>query len=166
YRLNVIEVRLPPLRQRREDIPMLVEHFLRRFGAEHGRTFRISTDALRRLEAQDYPGNVRELENIIERAVALSNGPIIDAELLPELKAGPRDVVELPATFPAEGVDLERLVADFERVWVQRALETTHGVRKHAATLLGISFRSLRYRLVKLGIDKDDDADDPAADPK
>ncbi|MBA2539346.1 MAG: sigma-54-dependent Fis family transcriptional regulator [Deltaproteobacteria bacterium] len=154
YRLNVVEVRLPPLRQRREDIPLLAEHFLRKFGEEHGRTSKLTMEALRRLESYDFPGNVRELENVIERAVALSSSALIGMSDLPEGKDGKRvSTPEPPANFPSEGVDLERLLGDFERSWVLRALEHTGGVRKKAAVLLGISFRSLRYRLVKLGID-------------
>ncbi|MGN6104631.1 MAG: sigma-54-dependent transcriptional regulator [Kofleriaceae bacterium] len=162
YRLNVIELRLPPLRHRREDVPLLAEHFLRRFGAEQGRTPRLSPEALRRLESYDFPGNVRELENLIERAVALSSSTVIGADDLPEVKTTKLAGTEVPAQFPAEGVDLERLVSDFERAWVLRALEHTGGIRKRAAALLGISFRSLRYRLDKLGIEKAD-GDDPEA---
>jgi len=160
YRLNVVEIRLPPLRQRREDIPLLAEHFLRKFGAEHGRTSQLTIEALRRLESYDFPGNVRELENIVERAVALSSSAIIGIGDLPEVKTSKVVASEPPASFPAEGVDLERLLGDYERAWVTRALEHTNGVRKRAAALLGVSFRSLRYRLVKLGIDRDGE-DDP-----
>jgi two-component system response regulator PilR (NtrC family) len=162
YRLNVIELRLPPLRQRREDIPLLSEHFLRRFGAEHGRPVRMSVEAMRRLESYDFPGNVRELENLIERSVALSSTNVIGTADLPTEKLKePELVAAAPEQFPAEGVDLERLVSDYERSWVARALEHTGGVRKHAATLLGISFRSLRYRLAKLGIDREGDVEEP-----
>jgi two-component system response regulator PilR (NtrC family) len=157
YRLNVIELRLPPLRHRREDIPLLAEHFLRRFSAEHRRTSRLSTEAMRRLESYEFPGNVRELENIIERAVALSSSSLIGVSDLPEVKAQKIMTTPPPAVLPAEGVDLDQIVSDYERTWVLRALEQTGGVRKRAATLLGISFRSLRYRLEKLGIDKGDD---------
>jgi len=159
YRLNVIEVHIPPLRHRREDIQPLAEHFLRRFSLEHGRAMKLSPEAVRRLESYDYPGNVRELENMIERAVALSSGDVIGADELPELRAA-RAPTGDPVAFPADGVDLERLVADFERMWVARALEQSGGVRKRAATLLGISFRSLRYRLDKLGIEPKGDGDE------
>ena len=164
YRLNVIEIRLPPLRHRREDIPLLAEHFLRRFGAEHGRASKLSAEAMRRLESYDFPGNVRELENIIERSVALSSTELIGPDDLPAVKPSKfAPPIDSPAVFPPDGVDLERIVSDFERSWVVRALEHTGGIRKRAATLLGISFRSLRYRLDKLGIDKGED--DPEAEP-
>jgi two-component system response regulator PilR (NtrC family) len=159
YRLNVIELRLPPLRHRREDIPLLAEHFLRRFSIEHNRQSRLSPEAMRRLEGYEFPGNVRELENIIERAVALSSSALIGASDLPEVKPPKIALAQAPTTLPAEGVDLDQLVSDYERTWVMRALEQTGGVRKRAAALLGISFRSLRYRLQKLDIDKGDDDD-------
>jgi len=153
YRLNVIEVWIPPLRQRREDIPLLAEHFLRQYAAEHGRSAHFTADAIRKLETHDFPGNVRELENMIARAVALSSSPIIGASDLPDVRAA-KVAADVPAAFPPDGVDLDRLLADYEREWVTRALERTGGIRKRAAALLGISFRSLRYRLEKLGLDK------------
>jgi two-component system, NtrC family, response regulator PilR len=157
YRLNVVEIRIPPLRHRREDIPLLAEHFLRRFSTEHGRVLlTLANDAMKKLERHDFPGNVRELENMLERAVALTTGPVVTAADLPDLKAT-LPPPELTAELPPDGVDLDRLIADFERAWVQRALDRAGGVRKRAAALLGISFRSLRYRLDKLGIDKGDD---------
>ncbi len=163
YRLNVIQLWIPPLRHRREDVPMLAEHFARQFGIEHGRGVQLTSEAMRKLEAHDFPGNVRELENMIERAIALSSSPMIGASDLPEVRASQRLHVEASSEFPADGVDLDRLVSDYERMWVTRALEKTGGVRKRAAALLGISFRSMRYRLEKLGIDKGAD-DEPVDD--
>ena len=160
YRLNVIEVRIPPLRHRREDIPLLADHFLRRFSTEHGRELHLSPEGLRKLESHDFPGNVRELENMIERAVALSSGSVIGPADLPDVRPL-KQPVGSPSELPAEGVNLDQLVSDYERAWVLRALDQTGGIRKRAALLLGISFRSLRYRLEKLGIDKPDNGDPP-----
>ncbi len=164
YRLNVIQLNLPPLRSRREDVPLLVEHFVRKHAAALGRTLTgIEPDALAALCDYDYPGNVRELENLIERAATLEVGDRITRASLPELtpKRTQQARTNLPAgSFPDDGVDLEQLVADLERDLINRALEKASGVRKAAARLLGISFRSLRYRLAKLGVADDSDGDD------
>jgi two-component system response regulator PilR (NtrC family) len=167
YRLNVIELQLPPLRARREDIPLLVEHFVRKHAAALGRTIAaVEPDALAALVDYDFPGNVRELENIIERAVTLEPGERITRASLPELTPTKKRARAAAGDsgggdgFPDDGVDLERLVADYERDLITRALERTKGVRKSAAKLLGISFRSLRYRLAKLGLASDDSDDD------
>jgi two-component system response regulator PilR (NtrC family) len=105
------------------------------------------------LQDHDYPGNVRELENIIERAVTLSDGRI-GADAIPELKRAPRigasDAGRLP--LPDDGIDLDRVLTDYERELIERALDQSGGVRKRAANLLGVTFRSLRYRLSKLGL--------------
>jgi len=126
----------------------------------------IEPEAMAALVDYDFPGNVRELENLIERAVTLESGDRITRASLPELK--PRRPVEAPVSggeLPAEGVDLDRLMADFERDLLMKALDRTKGVRKEAAKLLGITFRSLRYRLAKLGVAADDpegkDKDEP-----
>ncbi len=164
YRLNVIEIRLPPLRHRREDVPLLIEHFVRRHSAEQGKLIKgVSKAAIQRLQDHDYPGNVRELENIIERAVTLSDDTI-DVDSLPELRPAPRigtsDANRLP--IPEDGIDLDRVVHDYERALIERALDQTGSVRKRAANLLGITFRSLRYRITKLGMKQsgEPDADD------
>ena len=158
YRLNVIEVRIPPLRHRREDVPLLVEHFLRRHGKDANRPgLTVTPAALKRLEEYDFPGNVRELENVIERAVALAGSDEIGVEDLPRLRATGTRAAETHVELPDDGVDLDRLVADYERAWVGKALERAGGVRKRAAGLLGISFRSMRYRLAKLGLEKGED---------
>ena len=161
YRLNVIQVWIPPLRHRREDIPLLADHFIRQFAAEHGKPVQLGADGMRALEGYDFPGNVRELQNIIERAVTLSSGPTLTTEDFPLKQA--RATPDVPHDIPPEGVDLDRLLSDYERMWVTRALEKTDGVRKRAAALLGISFRSMRYRLDKLGLggDKPETDDDP-----
>jgi two-component system response regulator PilR (NtrC family) len=164
YRLNVIQLQLPPLRARREDIPLLVEHFVKKHAAALGRTITgVEPDALAALVDYDFPGNVRELENLIERAVTLEPGERITRASLPELTKKVRPAAAVAGdAFPDEGVDLERVVADYERELIGTALERAHGVRKAAAKLLGISFRSLRYRLAKLGFDGagDGDSDD------
>jgi two-component system response regulator PilR (NtrC family) len=155
FRLNVIEVRLPPLRQRTEDIPLLIDHFIRRFATEQTRQVTgISAEAVRQLEAYHFPGNVRELENIIERAVTLCSSPIVTTEDLPPLKKAPA-LRGAPDEIPADGLDLDSVLADYERAILSAALDRSGGVRKRAAALLGISFRSLRYRLKKLGLDGD-----------
>ncbi len=154
YRLNVIELRLPPLRQRQADIPLLADHFLAIHQRDNDNEIRgFSSAARRALEAYQYPGNVRELENIIERAVTLSDGPLIDVQDLPAPDAAASFT---PSSFelPEAGVDLDRVLSDYERSIVRQALEQSAGVRKRAAALLGISFRSLRYRLTKLGLDE------------
>jgi len=166
YRLNVIQLRMPPVRERREDIPLLAEHFLRKFSAEHARPVtEIAPAAMSALTAYSFPGNVRELENIIERAVTLSSDSRVTLDALPDLRGsggrGGRAAQELPI----EGVNLEREVESFERTLLLRALERTSGNRTEAARLLGISFRSMRYRLSKLGIAGADDATGPEVDP-
>jgi two-component system response regulator PilR (NtrC family) len=155
YRLNVIEVRLSPLRQRREDIPLLIDHFVRRYAVEQEKRLSgVTADAMKVLQSYDYPGNVRELENIVEHAVTMAPGPRIDVGDLPRLRqtvaTGASDGAEV--AIPDDGFDLDRALADYERVIVLKALEQSGGVRKRAARLLGITFRSLRYRLAKLGL--------------
>jgi two-component system response regulator PilR (NtrC family) len=171
YRLNVIQVLLPPLRQRKEDLPLLVEHFIKRHAGELAkRVVAISPEAMAAIMAYDFPGNVRELENIIERAVTLEVGTTISRESLPELssRATTGSVAKDGAAleFPPDGVDLDRMLADYEREIVLKALGKTGGVRKEAARLLKITFRSLRYRLAKLGIDPDAAEEAAAVDPE
>jgi two-component system response regulator PilR (NtrC family) len=164
YRLNVIQIRMPPLRERREDVPLLVEHFLRKFSAEHGRAItEVEPAAMSALTGYNFPGNVRELENLVERAVTLSSDTSIGVDALPELRTMGTRGARAVADLPLEGLDLEREVESFERAIILRALERTNGNRTEAARLLGISFRSMRYRLSKLGIAGSDDGPGGAA---
>lgn len=165
YRLNVIELELPPLRRRREDIPMLCDHLLRKLSAALDRPLcEISPAAMKLLCDYDYPGNVRELENIIERAMALESGHQLSVAALPDLSASKRQLPR-PADFPKDGVNLDQLMREFEQGLINQALDRAQGVRKEAAKLLSISFRSLRYRLAKLGEDDAIEGDDLAAVP-
>jgi two-component system response regulator PilR (NtrC family) len=163
YRLNVITIHLPPLRARREDIPLLVEHFLRKHAAAMGRAIEaIDPAALKRLCDHDYPGNVRELENIIERAVTLEPGNRIGEDSLPELapRARKAPAAGTEITIGEEGIDLDGVLAEVEREILLKALDRSGGVRKRAAELLRITFRSMRYRLAKQGIDAGATGDD------
>jgi two-component system response regulator PilR (NtrC family) len=148
YRLNVIRIEVPPLSQRVGDIPRLADRFVRRFAAELGKDVRgLTTDALRALDTYTFPGNVRELENMIERAVALASGPSIGLGDLPAVVAGlSASPAPLLAELPPEGCALDEVLGEVERRLILQALERTGGVRKNAAKLLGVTFRSLRYR--------------------
>jgi len=155
YRLNVISLHLPPLRERREDIPLLVSHFLEKFAPTDGSPKLISPEALSALERYPWPGNVRELENVIERAVTLEPGPVIRVESLPEAV---RELHEpdFPAIkLPEEGLDLDALMERVERDLLSQALRRAKGIQSRAAQLLRTSFRSFRYRLQKYGMDRE-----------
>jgi two-component system response regulator PilR (NtrC family) len=155
YRLNVIQIRLPPLRERREDLPTFLEYFLARFAAEMGRgPPRLSPEAERLLLAHDWPGNVRELANAVERAVTLSDGEVVEPGVLPPAVrgSGPGAEAESASTLPDAGIDLQAHLDAIERRLLERALERTGGVKTEAARLLSLTFRSLRYRLAKYAI--------------
>jgi two-component system response regulator PilR (NtrC family) len=164
YRLNVIEIKVPPLRERKGDLKALAQHFMDKYAREMGKEItKISAYAIDLLNKYDFPGNIRELENLIERSVALSSTNI----LLPDSLAmsihkrrwieGVRnrrfDVDEVP-----NGVALDAILAEIERAYIVKALECTSGNKQKAADLLGISFRSLRYRVDKLGVEADSQA--------
>jgi two-component system response regulator PilR (NtrC family) len=153
YRLNVIQIRMPPLRERRGDIPRFVEHFMTRFAREAGRPVpQLSPESARLLQAWDYPGNLRELANVIERAVTLCDGPEVGPEVLPPALRGGAPAPAAEASLPQEGIDLQAHLDAIERGVLEQALARTGGVRTEAARLLGLTFRSLRYRLAKYGI--------------
>lgn len=161
YRLSVIPVHLPALRERREDIPLLARHFLERFVNSTGKKIEgIEPKAMERLEAYDWPGNVRELENTIERAVALETGKRISLEGLPERiimyyqnhfaeRQLPERAVQL---IPNGGLDLEKHIADMERAYLLGALECSGGIRVRAAELLHMTYRSFRHYAKKYSI--------------
>jgi two-component system response regulator PilR (NtrC family) len=156
YRLNVIQLRVPPLRDRREDLPLFVAHFLGRFAVEAGKAdVRLSPEAERRLFEYGYPGNVRELANVVERAVTLADGPEIQVtDLPPALRAaaGAPAVAPERAELPEAGMDLQAHLDAIERALLEQALARAGGVKTEAARFLSLTFRSLRYRLAKFGI--------------
>ncbi len=162
YRLNIIRIEVPPLRARSEDVPPLAEHFVHRFAEEHGKTIRgIAPEAMRAILAYAFPGNVRELENAIERAVTLAQSPVVALGDLPSSISG-RVSSAAPTLLelPADGCDLDAVMAEAERRLILQALERTGGVRTQAAKLLHVTFRSLRYRLGKLGLDSGEESPD------
>jgi two-component system response regulator PilR (NtrC family) len=158
YRLSVIPIQLPPLRERREDIPLLTRHFLEGFRKTMEKPINgISPEAMRQLESYDWPGNVRELENTMERAVALESGPEISLPVLPDRIAGYSAVGAASSsggrlTIPVEGIDFEKEMADAERRYLQAALEKADGVRTRAAEILKITYRSFRHYAKKHNI--------------
>jgi len=155
YRLNVIPIHVPPLRARREDIPLFIDHYLRRFALELGRAPpRLAPETERILLGHDWPGNVRELANVVERAMALSTGEVLEPASLPPSMRGRPGVVSGPAgaSLPDGGLDLQSHLDQIERALLEEALARTGGVKTEAARLLSLTFRSLRYRLAKYGI--------------
>jgi len=157
YRINVIPIHLPPLRERREDITPLAEHFVAKYREQMGKAITgLSPEALRWLEAGDWPGNVRQLENVIERAVALERSSLIQLSSLPaEPRPKPNnggehaDAADIPRELPENGLDLPRHLETQEREFVAQALRQSGGRHDKAAKLLAISPRQLRYLLDK-----------------
>jgi two-component system response regulator PilR (NtrC family) len=159
YRLNVIRLDLPPLRQRREDIPLLISHFFEKY--TNNPQPQIEDGAMRLLLDYHWPGNIRELENVVERCIVLGQGQGLTRDSLPAqvLNAGQQPggvMTEIPET----GLDLDDYLAGIEKDILLKALDRTSGVRKKAAELLNISFRSIRYRLAKFGLGEDDEEGD------
>jgi DNA-binding NtrC family response regulator len=153
YRLHVISIQLPPLRDRREDIPLLVQHFLDKYGEENDRrALEIAPEALDLLMAYDWPGNVRELENVIERAVVLCTGSRIGPELIPDHVRQPPTVQVPRVVMPASGVSLKEVTAAYERQWIESALEAAGGVQKRAAELLHVKPTTLNEMIKRYDI--------------
>jgi two-component system response regulator PilR (NtrC family) len=169
YRINVIELRVPPLRERREDIPLLTDRVLKRLAGDSGlASAAVSADALEKLKSYRVPGNVRELENILERAMAMCDGDQIDVSDLMLPQRAPRAHAEVAAPSPAAGMPvaepapaasptasggLDDYISNLERTAIIKALEESRYNKTAAAKKLGITFRALRYKLKKLGID-------------
>jgi two-component system response regulator PilR (NtrC family) len=153
YRLNVITIQLPPLRRRREDIPLLVQHFLQKYSEENRRKVReVTTEAMRILLDHAWPGNVRELENTIERAVVLCTGDRITPELLPDYLRYPTRTDTPTTVVPAEGISLKDAVSNYERTMILQSLELANGVQKRAAELLQVKPSTLNEMMKRLGI--------------
>jgi two-component system response regulator HydG len=156
YRLNVVNLRLPPLRDRREDIPLLAAHFLDRISREHGTKFTLSDEALRTMMRHDWPGNVRELENSVERACALSSGPVLQLGDLPtQLQQQGLEARRSAAAGDPEregGAPLVSTLADLERQAILGAIRILHGDKLQAAKLLGIGKTTLYRKLKEYGI--------------
>jgi len=159
YRLNVIQIVVPPLRERREDIPALAAHFIRKFAEKHGKPIaRIDGEAMRALLAHDFPGNVRELENILERATIMETKNVISLDSLPPnvtkiVTSGQATEGISQESFPDEGVFLDTEMDRLEKSYLEKALEKSGGNRTEASKLLNISLRSIRYRMQKHGIE-------------
>ena len=158
YRLNVVTILIPPLRERRSDLSLLIDHFLRRFVEKNGKTIRgLTHEARDVLLRYDYPGNVRELENLIERAVVLTRDDVIGSGDLPL-------TVQEPEAEDEQGTNLTVTVEAVERRMIRDALARSEGVQTRAAELLGISERALRYKLIKYGFREE--AQLPDSDPQ
>ena len=157
YRLNVIQIKTPPLRERKDDIPLLANHFLTKYNERLGKSVNsISSQALDVLQKYEYPGNVRELENIIERTVALEGGASILPESLPPfvttVSGGHQMVSSDGIDISDEGIDLEKVLGQIEKELIIKAIHAANGVKKKAAGLLDISSRSMRYRVEKYNL--------------
>ncbi|HEY2117526.1 MAG TPA: sigma 54-interacting transcriptional regulator, partial [Candidatus Angelobacter sp.] len=160
YRLSVIPIHLPPLRERREDIPLLARAFLDRFRLAMGKPVEgIEPQAMAQLETYDWPGNVRELENTMERSVALETGSVISLSVLPEkIRYGVAGTNGASAPKNGKpvildgGIDLEQYIQDTERAYILAALEASDGVGTHAAELLKMNYRSFRHYAKKYNI--------------
>jgi two-component system response regulator PilR (NtrC family) len=154
YRLHVISIQLPPLRDRKDDIPLLTRHFLHKYGEENRKQdLELTPEAMDLITAYDWPGNVRELENVIERAVVLTSGRTIGADLIPEQVRKPT-AAHLPPQFvmPPEGISFKDVITDFEKRLIESTLEAAGGVQKRAAELLHIKPTTLNEMIKRYDI--------------
>lgn len=164
YRLNVIQIKTPSLRERRDDIPLLANHFLKKYNDRLGKNIGgISQEAMEMMKRYDYPGNVRELENIIERTVALEAGSTVLPESLPPFvntPSGRKMASSQEIEIGPEGIDLDKIIGQIEKELLIKAIHVANGTKKRAAKLLNISFRSMRYRVEKYGLGTMNEEDD------
>ncbi len=154
YRLNVIPITLPPLKDRSGDIALLARYFLGKICKEmHRPLMTLSPEALRDIEAYDWPGNVREMENVIERTVALTDdGTIASSDLPPDISSSNRDITNTAPLVSSEGVDMNQVIAEIERQMIQQALVLENGVKARAADLLNINRTTLVEKIKRLGL--------------
>ena len=163
YRLNVIEIRIPPLRERREEIPVLVDHFIRKFNAQYGRVVDVPAETLRAFVEYQWPGNIRELENAVKRIVVLGSARPVHVEIVSNLNGGARPAAARPGGVVLEArpnpdapislKDIARQAArDAERVAIKEVLDRVHWNRAKAARLLQISYKALLYKIVQCGL--------------
>jgi len=168
YRLNVIQIRTPALRERKEDIPILANHFLKKYNERLTKNItQISQEAMVVMQKYDYPGNVRELENMIERTVALESGAVILPESLPPMvttTSGRKMASAGEIEIGPEGVEIDKVLGQIEKELLIKAIHAANGTKKKAAKLLHITFRSMRYRVEKYGLGSmdEDELDDEA----
>ncbi|MGC8928083.1 MAG: sigma-54-dependent transcriptional regulator [Myxococcota bacterium] len=164
YRINVIRIEVPPLRDRKEDIPLLLDNFIRLYSAEQNKAITgISEEALKLIMNYDFPGNVRQLENIIERAVTLTKEGKIDVDVLPDFLRG--NICEpVKSIYQYGGIDLDARLSEIEKDAILMALKEAQGKKMQAAKLLGLTFRSFRYRLIKYGLAKEGEAEEEKED--
>ncbi len=162
YRLNVIEIRIPPLRERREEIPVLVEHFRRKFNLQYVRTVEIPGESVRVFMEYHWPGNIRELENAVKRIVVLGSARPVHQEILTSLQRGPRTSMPVAAAAAAATISPDQVISlkeiarqaarEAERVAIKEVLDRVHWNRAKAARLLQISYKALLYKIVQCGL--------------
>ena len=162
YRLNVIEIRIPPLRERREEIAVLVDHFLKKFNAQYGRTVDVPPDTLRAFVEYEWPGNIRELENAVKRIVVLGSARPVHQEILANLSRSAKPTTPAAAVAAAATVNPDAVISlkeiarqaarDAERVAIKEVLDRVHWNRAKAARLLQISYKALLYKIVQCGL--------------
>jgi two-component system response regulator PilR (NtrC family) len=157
YRINVVQIIMPPLRDRIEDIPLLVDYFFQKYCEQGHSGETITPAALKLLMNYHFPGNIRELENIVERSLILDRQIISETSLPEQVRATRAICLGSEVVIPDGGMSLEPLLEELEKKYLLKALDKTAGAKKKAAELLGMSFRSFRYRLAKFGLDSGDD---------